>query len=105
MDTEQRQLLRKFLEGQCADHERQQVKALLDTPEGKTTLQELMEEQDIQAGLYALPGADERDLDDKAQDWKRQVHERIASAKRSESRPVRRLTTGKKKHSSPFPLN
>lgn len=91
MDTEQRKLLRKFLEGQCTDHEHQQVKALLDTPEGKATMQELMEEQDIRAGLYSLPQADERDLNYKVQDWKRQVHERIASDKKDEARPVRRL--------------
>ncbi len=91
MDTGQRKLLSDFLEGQCTDHERQQVKALLATPEGQALMQELMEERDIQAGLYASPEAEERDLDYKVQDWKKQVHERIAFAEKNEGRPVRRL--------------
>lgn len=91
MDTEQRKLLRKFLDGQCTGHEQQQVKALLDTPEGQAAMQEMMEEQDIQAGLYTSPGTDEGNLDHKVQDWKKQVQERILSAENNESRPVRRL--------------
>ncbi|RPD42065.1 FecR family protein [Chitinophaga barathri] len=88
MDIEQGKLLRKFLEGQCTDSEQQQVKALLDTPEGKSIMQELMEEQDLRAGLYALPGADERDLDRKVEDWKNQVHERIVADEKKGAHPV-----------------
>jgi transmembrane sensor len=91
MDTDQRKLLRKFLDGQCSSQEQRQVKMLLDTPEGKAAMQELMEEQDVLAGLYASPGADERGLDDKVEIWKEQVRERIASTEGSGSRPVRKL--------------
>lgn len=88
MGTEQRILIEKFLDGQCTDHERRQLKALLDTPAGKAMMRQLMEERDLQAGLYTLPGADEQDLDDKVQDWKARVNERIASAKKESGRPV-----------------
>lgn len=91
MDNRQRQLLQKFLMGACTPSEQQQVKKLLDTKDGKALLSELMEQRDQTAGLYEQQGADEQDLDDKVQYWKTQVHERMASAKKNDDRPVRRL--------------
>lgn len=91
MDNRQQQLLQKFMIGGCTPSEQQQVKKLLDTEEGKVLLSELMEQRDQTAGLYEQPAPDERDLDAKVQYWKTQVHERMASAKKNDDRPVIRL--------------
>lgn len=91
MDNRQQQLLQKFMIGGCTPSEQQQVKKLLDTEEGKVLLSELMEQRDQAAGLYEQPAPDETDLDAKVQYWKTQVHERMASAKKNDDRPVIRL--------------
>lgn len=91
MNNEQRVRLNKFLTGECSAHELAEVQLLLDTPAGRSMLQQLMEERDLAAREYTLPGAGESDLDAKLQGLKRQVNERIAAAGENEASPIRRL--------------
>lgn len=75
MQAEQKKLLEKFLEGNCSDRELQEVKVLLNKPEAKEFLHQLMEDQAAEVeSAYALP---KEELEQRAEEWLRKVHRQM----------------------------
>lgn len=74
MNTENKQLLKKYLFGLCTPQELEQVKLLLEQPEADEILHQLMTEM---PGYEEAPVSDEAGLTDKVANWKRQVQDRI----------------------------
>ncbi|WET67038.1 FecR domain-containing protein [Sphingobacterium sp.] len=91
MENQEQQLLQKFLKGLCSVVEQQQVKRLLDTETGKTMLNNIMEERDLEAGNYEMPDEDESGLDHRVEYWKKEVSARMIPVKNNMDQKVRKL--------------
>ena len=75
MHAEQKKLLRKILDGNCSEQELQEIKILLNKPEAKAFLSELMENQAAQVELDYTESMEA--LDKKTEEWLRKVHQQM----------------------------